>query len=274
MDDLCSSPGTACKKYQYKYAKLETLLDYRFKDKSLICRALTHRSVERGSGDNYESLETVGDSVLGAVVCKYIYENVQGATPRQLTALRSKVVSNASLARLGRLIHLETFIKDLPHNIRRTGGMDSVLSDVLEAVFGAIWLDSTSFEVVESTFLCTFKNHIALDPCRSDLMDPKTRLQMWCQKRHKQPPTYVVEEETGPSHAKKFVVCVEHPRDRRVRGRGVGKGKKRAQQIAASSALRNIENASSVVSSSPQCAISYLSAALSTNICSTSPQVK
>ena len=120
-------------------SKLESRLNYQFVDGDLLVLALTHRSF--GSVNN-ERLEFLGDSILSLVITRSLFERFPGATEGQMSRLRAKLVRRATLADIARQLSLGDFMV-MGRGELRSGGFarDSVLSDTVEAIIGAIYID-------------------------------------------------------------------------------------------------------------------------------------
>src|SRR2546421_2895517 len=128
-----------------KLAELEALLQITFNDRSLLQRAVTHHSCcpETAVRDSYDTLEFLGDAILGAHVVEYIYRNFPNASEGEMTALKSEVVSRRVLSKIGQEISLFPFIRVDIANLRTFNerSRDSLCTDVLEAIIGAIQID-------------------------------------------------------------------------------------------------------------------------------------
>jgi len=212
------------------------LLQYRFREPSLLALALTHRS--RGSNNN-ERLEFLGDSVLNLIISALLYERFPDLSEGDLTRLRASLVNKPSLAALARELSLGEYLQ-LGEGELRSGGFDrdSILADALEAVFGAIYLDGGVDEarrVIASRYRDSLER---LDP-RAVPKDPKTRLQEYLQKRSLPTPDYVVTQVSGDAHNQRFVVeCRTEALDELVRGEG--NSRRLAEQQAAALALERL----------------------------------
>ncbi|NBJ91579.1 ribonuclease III [Parablautia muri] len=222
----------------YKQGKLKELEDkigYVFQNKKLIKEALTHSSFSNeqkiNKYKNYERLEFLGDAVLELLSSQFIYGTYPEMSEGQMTRLRSTMVCEAALAFCARDILLGRYIL-LGKGEEATGGRerDSILSDVMEAVIGAIYLDG-GIDMANQ-----FVNKFVFSDLENKQLfyDSKTLLQERVQKQAKEL-VYELVEEIGPEHDKIFVV------EARVEGITVGKGqgrnKKTAQQQAAYQAL-------------------------------------
>jgi len=215
---------------------LQKTLGYRFRDPSLLERALSHTSYAHEHGNvsvNNERLEFLGDSVLGFLSAEYFY----GAFPRlpegELTKKRAAAVCEGALSAYAKSISLGDYLR-LGKGEETTGGRQrpSVLSDAFEAVLAAIYLDSGSTEPVRA-FLLPF----LLDEkfTAASAKDSKTLLQELVQRTPGAAPEYVTLSEEGPAHDKLFTVAVLL--EGREIGRGTERSKKRAEQQAAARAL-------------------------------------
>lgn len=215
---------------------LEKQIGYMFKDKQLIKRALTHTSYAneqtiRRNG-HYERLEFLGDAVLELLTSEFIYLNHMDMEEGKMTKLRASIVCEPALAQSARQINLSEYIL-LGKGESATGGSrrDSIVSDVMEAIIGALYLDggiSVAKEFVHKYILTDIDS-------KRMLYDAKSSLQELVQKRKEGQIVYVLLSETGPEHEKEFECAVEI-NGRRL-GTGIGKNKKEAEQKAAAMAL-------------------------------------
>ena len=215
---------------------LEQKIGYSFHDKKLLKQALTHSSCANeqkiNKAGDYERLEFLGDAVLELISSDYIFQKHKNMSEGQMTKYRSSIVCEPALAFCARQIGLEQYIL-LGKGEEATGGRnrDSIISDVMEAVIGAIYLDSGIDEA--RTFILRF---ILSDLEHKQLFyDAKTILQEEVQKENKGTLHYVLVSEEGPEHDKTFVVEAMIG-DVRV-GSGSGHSKKAAEQKAAYEAL-------------------------------------
>ena len=201
--------------------------------------ALTHRSFahEAGGIPTNERLEFLGDTVLGIVVTEHLYRHLPEHTEGELAKMRSATVSQRALAAMARTIDLGSYVL-LGKGEIGTGGndKDSILSDTLEALFGAIYLShglEVAREVVERLVLPTLERAADLGAG----LDWKTSLQEIAAQRGLGVPAYVVEG-VGPDHARTFTARVVL--GGAELGEGTGQSKKVAEQIAAEDAYRRI----------------------------------
>ena len=225
---------------KYTLEMLEQRIGYTFQNKALLKQALTHSSYsnERKINKlmNYERLEFLGDAVLELVSSAFLFTANPTMPEGQLTKTRASMVCEPALAFCARDIELGRFIY-LGKGEELTGGRkrDSITSDVVEAVIGAISIDS-GFEDAKS-FIERF---ILSDLENKQLFyDSKTVLQEIIQSMGKSTFEYELLEEKGPDHDKEFVV--EARLDGKKIGEGVGRTKKAAEQKAAYQAILTLK---------------------------------
>lgn len=216
---------------------LEKRLDYKFKDIKLLKNALTHSSyaneVRSGVTSN-ERLEFLGDSVLSIIVSEHIYKNFPNMPEGELTRLRASLVCEKALCTFSRELDLGSYLL-LGKGEDKGGGRerDSILADAFEAVLAALFLDG-GMEVakrhVMRFVLRELSNHI-----EDSFKDYKTLLQEIIQRNPEESVSYELIGEEGPDHDKRFTVEVHL--NSNVIGKGTGKSKKQAEQMAAKQAL-------------------------------------
>ena len=225
---------------------LERVIGYRFKDRGLLEHALTHRSRvhEDASGgvfDN-ESMEFLGDSVLGFVIAALLFREFPQHNEGQKSKLKASLVSAASLARLGERLHLGDFLI-LGRGEEKTGGRrkHAIIADCFEALIAAIYLDGgiePAQRFVESQFTELIEEARRSGAEASFTEDWKSALQEYLQSQGRGLPAYRLARELGPDHRKSFVVEVL------VEGEAVanaeGRSKKEAAQAAARAALEKL----------------------------------
>lgn len=218
---------------------LEAHLGYRFKDRQLLERALTHRSFanERGIDGNYERLEFLGDAILGALATEWLFDHYPNLPEGDLSKLKSALVSEESLAAHAALLGVGDAML-LGVGEERSGGRrkPSLLADCLEALFAALWRDAGP-EVTRRSVHRLLEDTAAMrDHLRE--ADYKTRLQELVQGWGWERPLYRVIDEIGPDHKKRFIVeCVVKGE---VAGTGDGPSKKSAEQRSAAQALERL----------------------------------
>ncbi|MDR2749626.1 MAG: ribonuclease III [Clostridiales bacterium] len=218
-------------------------IKYVFKDLKLLEMAFTHSSFahEKESGDkpHNERLEFLGDSVLELAISDMLYKMFPEYTEGQLTKFRAGLVCEASLAKLARKIDIERFLM-LGKGEEGMGGRhrDALVADALEAVIGAVYLDSGLPSVLDFIGLLFEPEIKCLKNC-FEFTDNKTFLQEALQRNSKEPIVYTITNETGPDHDKTFTAQVFHKGS--PLGEGSGKSKKEAEQSAALAAIQKLK---------------------------------
>ncbi len=215
-------------------AGLSRRLGYQFTRMTLLEDALTHRSA--GSRNN-ERLEFLGDAILNFTIAAELYQRSDQADEGELSRLRASLVNAQALAKLSRGLNIGECLT-LGSGELKSGGYrrESILADALEAIFGAVYLDG-GFEACRNLILRLYQNTLNDLPAAADLRDPKTQLQEFLQSRKRSLPSYQVIEVSGAAHAQTFIV------ECRAEGlpepsRGQGSSRRKAEQEAASNALR------------------------------------
>jgi len=215
--------------------RLKQVLVYNFEKKpGLLIRALTHRS---HSSENYERLEFLGDSLLGFIIADEIYDRFPNADEGLLTRLRASLVRQETLADLGRELDLSKYLILGPGALKSGDqARDSILSDVIEAIIGAIYLDG-GMQACRQFVSRLFASRIALCEPDNAIKDPKTRLQEFLQKRSLELPEYTVLEVSGPPHKQAFKVQCQIV-DSSQTFHGQGSSRRKAEQASAEKALQ------------------------------------
>jgi len=222
--------------------EVEARIGHRFSDRLLLEQALKHRSYvyshqEHGIDSN-ERLEFLGDAVLDLLVADFLFRRYPGKREGELTQMKSLVVSRTVLSAKARALGLGEFVLLSPEERQAGGGTQpSILGDVFEAVIGAVYLDGgveASRRLIHACILDDFEELIA----RKDYTNFKSKLLEHIQGLGQGHPRYVVHAEEGPDHCKIFCVEVSVSGDRL--GRGRGRSKKEAQQMAAKDALERL----------------------------------
>lgn len=215
--------------------RLQKSLIYDFdSQQDLLVRALTHRSY---SAENYERLEFLGDSLLGFIIADEIYERFPGVDEGHLTRLRASLVRQETLAELGRELELSKYLILGPGALKSGDqSRDSILSDVLEAIIGAIYLDGGMKQCRQFVHRI-FAGRLALCEPDSVYKDPKTRLQELLQQMSRELPVYSVIDISGPPHRQSFKVqCQIVDSNQTFLGRG--HSRRKAEQDSAEKALQ------------------------------------
>jgi ribonuclease-3 len=221
---------------QEHYGEIETQLGFTFQDRLWLERALTHRSVHsRGTKNDYERLEFLGDAVFDLAVAHLLLDRHQDAREGELSKMRAALVNTTSLADIARRLSLGKFIR-LSRGELASGGADraSILADVLEAVVGAVYREG-GFEAARSCVERLLGESLTTVTPR----DPKTELQEALHAAGSDAPLYRLECVEGPEHAPIFISVVEV--DGQIVGRGRGATKKASQQAAAEEALTHLK---------------------------------
>ena len=210
--------------------KFFAITGYQFKQQELLEQALTHRSYSRNV--NNERLEFLGDSVLNLIISNYIYQRFANADEGDLSRIRASLVKEDTLAQVAREISLGDYI-NLGGGELKSGGFRraSILSDALEALIGAIYLDS-DYRQSETAVLRLYQQRLQAVDEGANLRDPKTQLQEYLQAQKKNLPSYQVEHTSGESHSQVFTVSCSLV-DLDVQSTGKGSSRKKAEQQAA-----------------------------------------
>jgi ribonuclease-3 len=214
----------------------ERRLGYRFKRIDLLELALTHRSWanEKGLPEHYERLEFLGDAVLGMIAADWLFQSHPELPEGELSKLKAQLVSGTSLARHAEKLRLGEELR-LGVGEERSGGRGkaSLLADSLEAIFGAIYLDS-GLDASRAVVLPMIEE-AAAEKAALQARDAKTQLQEIAQALGWDLPEYRLVDSSGPDHSKVFLV--ECWLDGECAGRGEGSSKKLAEQRSAAEAL-------------------------------------
>jgi len=217
--------------------KFSALTGYQFRRQELLEQALTHRSYSRST--NNERLEFLGDSVLNLAISIHIYHRFAAADEGDLSRIRASLVKQDTLAEVAREIDLGDYIH-LGGGELKSGGYRraSILSDALEAVIGAVYLDS-DYENAEAAILHLFSGQLKSIDDVANLKDPKTQLQEYLQAQKKSLPIYEVEKTSGKSHSQVFTIKCQLA-DLDLQSSGSGTSRKKAEQQAAQKILNKL----------------------------------
>ncbi len=217
--------------------RLMQSLNYRFNDEKYLQLALTHRSVS--GNHNNERLEFLGDSILGMIIADYLYHRFPLEKEGRLTRLRANLVKQESLADVGRTLKLGDYLR-LGAGELKSGGFrrDSILADTVEALLGAIYLDSANLETCRRCLLAWYGPRLDEVSTEPSLKDPKSRLQEYLQAHHLPLPVYSVMSVFGEDHNQTFQVqCqIEHVPP----VQGSGNSRRYAEQAAATALLSQL----------------------------------
>ncbi|UCE67891.1 MAG: ribonuclease III [Candidatus Zixiibacteriota bacterium] len=213
---------------------METIIDYKFENRDLLKKALTHRSWENAGLAN-ERLEFLGDAVLGLVVSEFLFGVFPNLNEGDLTKMKSSLVNESALTRVFSRFGLADYLY-LSSEEEKSGGREkpSITADAMEAILGAIYLDGgleKVSKVIDQLLLSDYENLINDE----SIYNYKGELLELVQIEGRGVPRYEVIEEIGPDHEKTFVVSVSVESEKI--GTGKGTTKKEAEQKAAKMAL-------------------------------------
>ncbi|MEM6535853.1 MAG: ribonuclease III [Pseudomonadota bacterium] len=221
---------------------LETAIGYRFKDESLLTRALTHPSLiddfDGGPRFSNQRLEFLGDRVLGLVIAQMLLRKYPGEREGQLTKLFHRLVSGETCAKVGAGLDLRQYLfmdASMQHN--KAGHYDKAVGDAVEAMIAAIFEDG-GLNAAES-----FIRRVWLfEPDGSDAApsNPKTALSDWCGANRAAYASYHVVSQEGPAHAPVFTVRAEV--DNHGAATGTGGSKQEAEMTAATNLLKDLSS--------------------------------
>jgi ribonuclease-3 len=183
--------------------QLQQRINYYFSDDTLLETALTHRSY---SSTNNERLEFLGDSLLGVTISQQLFEQFPDLKEGVLSRQRSRLVKGVTLAALAREFSLSDYLI-MGSGELKSGGFrrDSILADTVEAIIGAIFIDS-DIQQCQEVILQWFDERLQSLSSHDQLKDPKTRLQELLQSKKKPLPIYTVANIEGASHEQLFTV--------------------------------------------------------------------
>jgi len=218
-------------------SELARRIGHPFVDESLFELALTHRSCGK---KNNERLEFLGDSILNFVIADDLFARFPQAKEGELSRLRARMVKGVTLSEVARELGLGDYLR-LGSGELKSGGYrrDSILADAVEAIIGAIYLDS-DMETARGFILSWFKTRLEKLDLNETLKDSKTRLQEFLQSRRFALPTYELIKVQGEAHDQTFYI------DCTVAGlakpaKGVGSSRRQAEQEAAKNALLELQ---------------------------------
>ncbi len=228
-------------------SEFQQILGHSFHDEALLLLALKHPSVAHEANDpmpHNQRLEFLGDSVLGLIITRELYEKFPDYGEGPLTQARAQLVNRQTLAAQARRLDVGRHLV-LSRGEDGTGGREraSALADAYEAVVGAVFLDG-GFEAARGFVLRCFHEAFGeLSPIPS-LDNPKGELQELLQARSTEAPNYEITSAAGPDHDRVFECAVLHAG--LELGRGTGKSKKMAESAAAQAALLELRKKSEV----------------------------
>ena len=214
--------------------KIEQIISYNFKDNSLLQLSLTHKSFD--NFNNNEKLEFLGDRVLGLIISKELIKTYPLEKEGIIDKKFANLVNKKTCSKIAKDINLSKFMLLANSQKVLQRSADKIMSDCLEALIGAIYLDS-DIKSAEIFILKFWK--IFLDDSNITLIDSKTKLQEYSLKKYKELPKYTFYKKSGPQHSPIFKTDVQIPNSKKIIG--VGSSKKNAQQNAATKLLNLLE---------------------------------
>lgn len=216
---------------------LMTTIEYKFKDESLLRLALSHRSLSK---NNNERLEFLGDSFLNFVIASELYCHFPSAKEGQLSRLRANMVRGETLAEIAQEFGLSEFLRLGSGEIRSGGAYRvSIMADAVEAIIGAIYLDS-DMDICYQCVKRWYRERIDQLSLTDIMKDPKSRLQELLQAQQMPLPEYNIVETRGNGHNQVFIlecktVLLDHP------VRAEGSSRRKAEQQAAENILEELK---------------------------------
>ncbi len=215
---------------------LSEKLGHPFKQPQLLQRALTHRSF---APEHNERLEFLGDSILGCIIAKYLYDHYPQLSEGELSRLRSNLVREETLVQLAQQLDLGNHLS-LGEGELKSGGFrrPSILADTLEALFGAILLDAGYAEAEQAVLKLYVPFLEQVDP-QTLGKDAKTQLQEYLQGKRIALPSYTIIAMQGEAHEQSFQVECAIP-SLKISTRGTGTSRRNAEQQAAQAAYQQL----------------------------------
>ncbi|SHK26796.1 ribonuclease-3 [Thermocrinis minervae] len=220
-----------------KYEYIEKVLGYTFKDKSILQKALTHKSYSEEGMENYETLEFLGDSLVNLFVVDVLFSEFPKAREGELAQMKAYFISEDFLGELAHELRLDEYV--LVGGKKKEKSL-SIIADTFEALWAAVYLDSgKDLNFVRQIFERLYKDRIVrLAKENKHRRDYKTMLQEYTQKKWKERPTYRLVSVSGNDNEKVFhVECTF----RDYRAIGVGRNKKEAEQDSARKLLEMLQ---------------------------------
>ena len=217
--------------------QLQERLNYRFTDESVLMLALSHRSC--GSHNN-ERLEFLGDAILGLSVTDILYRKFPKAREGELSRMRSQIVRAESLAGVAKQLELGSELLLGPGEMKSGGHRrDSILGDTVEALIGAVYVD-TGLAAAQSCIALWFEELLVAASEADSIRDAKTSLQEWLQKRGKPVPEYTLVNTGGEAHSRLFTVsCKIAAVEKEISA--VASSVRKAEQMVAAQLLIELE---------------------------------
>jgi ribonuclease-3 len=214
--------------------QIEQIIGYKFSNRKILTKALTHSSAADNRLLSNERLEFLGDSILGMVICQILFERFPGYLEGDLTKIKSMLVSRSTCAQVAKELGLQKFLKVGKGLASDRALSGSLAAGLLEAIIAAIYIDS-GFGAVRSVILRTFGQSIDQADAEQAQGNFKSLLQQYSQQQLNTTPVYELLDEKGPDHDKCFE-CQVVVADRHFSS-AWGRSKKEAEQKAACNAL-------------------------------------
>ncbi|OCG14690.1 ribonuclease III [Gilliamella sp. WF3-4] len=218
------------------FTEIQQSIGYQFQDLSLLELALTHRSANKLHN---ERLEFLGDAILSFVIADELYHRFVKQDEGDLSQMRATLVCGQTLAEIGKDFKLGDHLI-LGQGELKSGGFrrESIISDAVEAIIGAIYLDS-DIDTIRPLILSWYQTRLSQIQPGIKQKDAKTRLQEYLQGTHRPRPCYLILEVTGDNHEQEFLIqCKIDDDSHEYFGRGLSRRK--AEQAAAQEALNQL----------------------------------
>ncbi len=219
----------------FKLQALEQKIGFAFQNIDYLVLALTHRSF---GPEHNERLEYLGDSILGMVIAKKLFDLFPNCPEGDLTRMRSSLVRETTLAEIARGFSLGDCLRLGPGEMKSGGARrDSLLADAVESIIGAMFLDTgENYDIVKQVVLRWFEGRLKTISPNVNQKDPKSALQELLQAEHRPLPSYTIDKIAGSDNNQTFFVSVKVDGIKQV-FKGRGSSRRRAEQEAAQMAL-------------------------------------
>ena len=221
------------------YSEIEKILDYKFKDIELLNEALTHSSIKNNNKQkrifNYERLEFLGDRILGFIISDLIFKKFPNFQEGDLSIIFQKYTNAKFLSNIAISLNLNKFV--IVQKGDALEKKDSIMSDLIESIIAAIYIDS-NLENVRRFINNKILNNLKIKNVINK--HPKTLLQEYSLKYFKTIPVYSVEEKRGLDHEPEFKVTVTINSENYANG--IGSSTQKAQENAAKNLLKKLES--------------------------------
>ena len=212
---------------------LEDIINYNFKDKSILIQSLTHPSSENSKFSNMERLEFLGDRVLGLVISEAIFLKFSLLKEGELSNYYNYLVQRSTCVQIAKKINLENFIIFGKSEFSKDGLKDSILSNIIEALIGAILIDS-NYETAKLIVLNLWNDLINDESIDQNILNPKSELQEILLSLKKDLPDYKVLSISGKDHNPEFIVSLS------INGHNTVAAKGRTKQDAEKNAAKEM----------------------------------